>query len=102
MIQVRLMVLLDLVKAQHWLVCLPPFNLSVYILSYDYIVFCKHLRIVTTLLGAISFKFVICISGFVSRADEYKSSMQIGACTLPSFHVVGKQDILVDPDRSRK
>jgi hypothetical protein len=52
--------------------------------------------------GNVAFKFVMCISGFASRASAHVPLLQPSMVTMPSYHVVGSKDILVDPDRSRK
>lgn len=46
-------------------------------------------------------RFAICISGFASRAEEHAALMQPGSVELPSLHIYGEQDVLVDNDRSR-
>ncbi len=46
-------------------------------------------------------RFAVCISGFPSRAHEHRALVQPGAIDLPSLHIHGEQDVLVDNDRSR-
>lgn len=46
-------------------------------------------------------RFAICISGFASRASEHAALMQPGAIDLPSLHIYGEQDVLVDNARSQ-
>lgn len=48
----------------------------------------------------LSLRFVVCISGFPSRADAHRSLLQPGKIALPSLHIVGANDILVDPTRT--
>ena len=45
-------------------------------------------------------RFAICISGFASRAEEHRDLMTPGGIDLPSLHVYGLQDVLVDNERS--
>lgn len=47
-----------------------------------------------------AFQFVICISAFPARAQALARYVQPGSVTLPALHVLGRNDILVTPDRS--
>ena len=51
--------------------------------------------------GHIKFDFLINASGFISRAHEHQALLQPNALRMPSFHIYGKTDILVDPERTR-
>ncbi|MCB9640782.1 MAG: DUF924 family protein [Myxococcales bacterium] len=48
----------------------------------------------------LSMRFVICISGFPSRAQAHQGLLQPHSIALPSLHIVGANDILVDPERT--
>ncbi|MEQ1569389.1 MAG: DUF924 family protein [Myxococcota bacterium] len=45
-------------------------------------------------------RFAICVSGFPSRADAHRMLTVPGSIDLPSLHVYGQQDVLVDRDRT--
>ncbi|MFT5681771.1 MAG: hypothetical protein ACI8RZ_002683, partial [Myxococcota bacterium] len=49
--------------------------------------------------GAIQMKFVICISGFPSRAEVHRTLGE-AKIALPSLHVFGEKDVLVDNSRT--
>ena len=51
--------------------------------------------------GAIRFGFAICISGFPSRATDHAALVAPGSIDLPSLHIYGEKDVLVDNARSR-
>ena len=54
-------------------------------------------------MNNISFNFVILISGFASRAECHEQLMQPNSIkNLPSLHIYGTNDILVDNDRTLK
>jgi len=46
-------------------------------------------------------KFAIIVSGFVPRDRDAASSLLKGGLPVPSFHLFGSTDTLVEPDRSR-
>lgn len=46
-------------------------------------------------------RLAICISGFPSRAHEHQALLAEGSIDVPSLHVWGERDVLVDNDRSR-
>ncbi|MEM6991746.1 MAG: DUF924 family protein [Myxococcota bacterium] len=45
-------------------------------------------------------RFAICISGFASRANEHRELMRAGTIDVPSLHIYGEQDVLVDNART--
>jgi len=45
-------------------------------------------------------RFAICISGFPSRADAHRMLMVRESIDLPSLHIYGEQDVLMDIPRS--
>eukprot|EP01102_Stenamoeba_stenopodia_P011184 TRINITY_DN3420_c0_g1_i1.p1 TRINITY_DN3420_c0_g1~~TRINITY_DN3420_c0_g1_i1.p1 ORF type:complete len:1127 (+),score=293.80 TRINITY_DN3420_c0_g1_i1:148-3381(+) len=53
-------------------------------------------------LHSISFRFGVFISAFKPRSLDYKDKFTPNSIDLPSLHVVGLKDILVDPERSRE
>ena len=46
-------------------------------------------------------QFLILISSYVPRADEFKYMDVVGSLKTPSIHILGQNDILVIPERSR-
>lgn len=51
--------------------------------------------------GHVSFRFFINASGFVSRADEHKDLFAPHCLyDMPSLHVIGRNDRLVEPTRT--
>ncbi len=50
--------------------------------------------------GPISMQFVICASGFLSRARPHRALLQPGSIELPSLHIFGETDALVDNART--
>ncbi len=49
-----------------------------------------------------SFRFVVCISGFPSRADAHAAFVRPSSIAVPSLHLYGEKDALVTPDRSQQ
>ena len=49
---------------------------------------------------SVAFRFAICISGFPSRAEAHRALLEPASIEIPSLHVVGSNDILVDPERT--
>lgn len=47
-------------------------------------------------------QFIISISGYYPRAEEFQYMNVPNSLTTPSLHILGKKDILVIPERSRK
>ena len=45
-------------------------------------------------------RFAICISGFPARSEAHGAWMAPGTIRLPSLHIFGAQDVLVDVDRT--
>jgi len=45
-------------------------------------------------------RLAICISGFASRAEEHRALMTEGSIDVPSLHVYGEKDVLVDNQRT--
>lgn len=50
--------------------------------------------------GPIELRFAICISGFVSRARAHRELMRPSSVELPSLHIYGEADALVDNART--
>jgi Ran GTPase-activating protein (RanGAP) involved in mRNA processing and transport/predicted esterase len=46
-------------------------------------------------------RFVICVAGFPSRADAHQVLLEPDSIALPSFHLWGERDTMVEPARSR-
>lgn len=47
-------------------------------------------------------RFAICISGFPSRADAHQMLTVPGSIDLPSLHIYGEADVLVDNERTKQ
>ena len=53
-------------------------------------------------VGDVKFRYAIIVSGFPSRADAHQKYMRPGTIHVPSLHVWGTSDILVDNARSEQ
>ena len=53
-------------------------------------------------LPAISFKFGVLASGFHPRDPAYKAKLQTQPLTMPSLHIYGDTDGIIEPERSRE
>ena len=51
--------------------------------------------------AAISFKFGVLASGFHPRDPAYKALLQAQPLTMPSLHIYGDTDGIIEPERSR-
>jgi uncharacterized protein (DUF924 family)/Ran GTPase-activating protein (RanGAP) involved in mRNA processing and transport/predicted esterase len=51
---------------------------------------------------AFAFRFAVCISAFPSRARGHEFHTLPGGVRVPSLHVLGLRDEMVDPERSRR